>query len=778
LEIRNKKIYLNVSFILLCSMMIEITFAQYAVRFDDDNAYISYGEAVVLNVANITIEAWIKLTDYRTGVILAKPGAYYLRVNDDCLPDAGIYNETDEDWFTVTGTTELDFNEFYHVAFTHDGSYLRIYLNGALEASTPYSGNIEPLLTNGLYAGSHFFMDDYTDYTDPEEDLLIYDHENYSNNDPNTATQQIDLINNCYHFTGDNTTDNEDEAISIIRGFTGLDYIVQVDMSWEQLHGHGYITKRFENVEDKYEIEIDPNWPGITFNKVVDDDWYEIEAHMLDPGDQIETDEWYTVKSKITTLESTNNVKAWFNNNLYVDNNDPDLYFNKLGIITHDHDTGFTYNVNFDNWVVYIPFKGIIDEIRIFDTAIAQNTIIDWMCQLVTGSHPNWFDLQGYWRFDDHHDPTEDNSSNSNEGDIVNASFVSSKVPEGYACHSGSGNNDLIETVDVPVSIRWDSNLPGSGAIYNVMQINDYPNQTDGLYINYPSVYWEILIYNHDGSFNADVDFHYDNLGPISDESALSLFTRSSTGDSWTLVSNITINDEGINTDGIGYITANNLTSFSQFIISSNSEDNSLPVELTSFTARVEDNKVILNWRTESEIDNQGFEIERSIKVEQNSDHNWGMIGFVSGQGKYSSFTNYSFIDADLGNSGKYFYRLKQIDINGKYIYSSILEVNYLNPAEHLASDYYLGQNYPNPFNPITTIQYRLPVDSHLRLTVYDLLGREVAELYNGISELGDHSIKFNACDLENGIYYYRIQARSLDNKRNFTTTRKMILIK
>jgi hypothetical protein len=106
------------------------------------------------------------------------------------------------------------------------------------------------------------------------------------------------------------------------------------------------------------------------------------------------------------------------------------------------------------------------------------------------------------------------------------------------------------------------------------------------------------------------------------------------------------------------------------------------------------------------------------------------------------------------------------------------LEVNYLNPAEHLASDYYLGQNYPNPFNPITTIQYRLPVDSYLRLTVYDLLGREVAELYSGISELGDHSIKFNACDLENGIYYYRIQARSLDNKRNFTTTRKMTLLK
>ena len=773
MEIQSKmKVLILILLVIL--IMADISVAQYGILFDDDDANISFGDVSVFDVEHITTEAWIKLSDYRPGVIIAKPGAYYFRVNDDLILDAGIYNETDENWFTVTGITELDINEFYHVAFTHDGSYLRIYLNGALEASTPYSRNIEPLLTNGLYAGSHFFMDDYSDYTYAGEDTKIYLHENYGG-----AYQEIDLSNDYYRFSGTNTYPNgvADEAISTMKTLTTLDHIMSIDVLWEQQEGNAYITQRFADVTDKYEIAIDPEWDGIYFNKVVNNFWSNITWTDLD--ETVENDTWYNLKSQLITSGSTYYMRGWFDDVLYIDSYDSDLDDEYVGVITHDHDgEDFTYHVYYDNWQVDIPFKGIIDEIRIFDTAVPQNTIIAWMCQLLTGSHPNWSDLQGYWRFDDHHDPTEDNSSNSNEGDIVNASFVSSKVPEGYACHSGSGNNDLIETVDVPVSIRWDSNLPGSGAIYNVMQINDYPNQTDGLYINYPSVYWEILIYNHDGSFNADVDFHYDNLGPISDESALSLFTRSSTGDSWTLVSNITINDEGINTDGIGYITANNLTSFSQFIISSNSEDNSLPVELTSFTARVEDNKVILNWRTESEIDNRGFEIERSIKGEQNSDYNWGMIGFVSGQGNYSSFTNYSFIDADLENSGKYFYRLKQIDTNGRYIYSSKLEVNYINPAEHLASDYYLSQNYPNPFNPITTIQYRLPVDSHLRLIVYDLLGREVAELYNGISELGDHSIKFNACDLENGIYYYRIQARSLDNKHNFTTTRKMTLLK
>ena len=129
-------------------------------------------------------------------------------------------------------------------------------------------------------------------------------------------------------------------------------------------------------------------------------------------------------------------------------------------------------------------------------------------------------------------------------------------------------------------------------------------------------------------------------------------------------------------------------------------------------------------------------------------------------------------------NLGKYFYRLKQIDINGDYNYSIILQVNFENQSVYLASDYYLAQNYPNPFNPNTTIQYSLPEDSHLRLTVYDILGREIAELFNGISEMGNYSIEFNGTQLENGIYYYRIQARSLDNNRIYTTTKKMTLIK
>ena len=314
--------------------------------------------------------------------------------------------------------------------------------------------------------------------------------------------------------------------------------------------------------------------------------------------------------------------------------------------------------------------------------------------------------------------------------------------------------------------------MPGSNAIVNVLQINDYPNRIDGLQKNYPPVYWDIHNDNDNG-FIADVDFYYNNLALINDESALTLFTRNHTGDSWTLVPDITINNQGDDKDGIGYITANDLVSFGQFIISSNSADNSFPTELTIFTAKIEGDEIFLNWRTESELDNKKYEIERSLPAEQSVDFNWETIGFISGYSNHNSYIDYLFCDKDIRNSGKYFYRLKQIDINGSYSYSPSLKVNFVKPSR-----YHLAQNYPNPSNPYTSIQYSIPEDSYLKLTVYNILGQIVAELFNGISEMGNYSIKFNGSHLENGIYYYRIEARSLDNKKSFTSIKKMALIK
>ena len=124
-----------------------------------------------------------------------------------------------------------------------------------------------------------------------------------------------------------------------------------------------------------------------------------------------------------------------------------------------------------------------------------------------------------------------------------------------------------------------------------------------------------------------------------------------------------------------------------------------LPVELVSFTFRVKGtNEVQLNWRTQSEINNFGFEVERSTdnglhtanSPKMNS-KNWIKIGFVKGSGNSNSQKNYSFTDSETG-FGDIFYRLKQIDNDGKFKYSKVINVKLEYPSK-----FELSQNYPNP---------------------------------------------------------------------------------
>ncbi len=83
-----------------------------------------------------------------------------------------------------------------------------------------------------------------------------------------------------------------------------------------------------------------------------------------------------------------------------------------------------------------------------------------------------------------------------------------------------------------------------------------------------------------------------------------------------------------------------------------------------------------------------------------------------------------------------------------------------------------LGQNYPNPFNPSTMISYQIPAAGKVSLRVYDLLGREVAVLVDGIHSTGTHTVSFNGASLSSGVYMVRLTAGSM------TATRKMVLAK
>ncbi len=186
-----------------------------------------------------------------------------------------------------------------------------------------------------------------------------------------------------------------------------------------------------------------------------------------------------------------------------------------------------------------------------------------------------------------------------------------------------------------------------------------------------------------------------------------------------------------------------------------------LPVELTSFTAVSQDQQVTLNWRTATELNNSGFEIQRSI-----TNTEFVTIGFVKGVGTTTVHQDYSYYDKNLSN-GKYTYRLKQIDFNGQFEYSNTVEVEVLS-----IDDYSLIQNYPNPFNPSTKIGYILKDRTNVKVVVMNSLGEEVAVLVNEIQEQGIHELDFNAANLSSGIYFYSLQTQQ------YSETKKMLLMK
>jgi photosystem II stability/assembly factor-like uncharacterized protein len=90
----------------------------------------------------------------------------------------------------------------------------------------------------------------------------------------------------------------------------------------------------------------------------------------------------------------------------------------------------------------------------------------------------------------------------------------------------------------------------------------------------------------------------------------------------------------------------------------------------------------------------------------------------------------------------------------------------------NIVNDYKLYQNYPNPFNPTTKISYQVPTSGNVKVTVYDLLGNEVAELVNENKNIGNYEVEFKANNLSSGVYFYQITAG------NFIQSKKMILLR
>lgn len=191
--------------------------------------------------------------------------------------------------------------------------------------------------------------------------------------------------------------------------------------------------------------------------------------------------------------------------------------------------------------------------------------------------------------------------------------------------------------------------------------------------------------------------------------------------------------------------------------------NNPLPVELSYFTSVIKNNSVYLRWETVSETNNYGFDVERSINGME-----WEKLSFIPGNGNSNSPKSYSFTDNNLNFPGKYFYRLKQIDSDGRFEYSYVIEVDI-----EIVPGFELSQNYPNPFNPETKIKFVFMQNTKAELKLYDVAGGEMSLLFNGDTEAGRiYEITFNASGLSSGVYYYRLTGG------NKTDIKKMIILK
>jgi len=210
------------------------------------------------------------------------------------------------------------------------------------------------------------------------------------------------------------------------------------------------------------------------------------------------------------------------------------------------------------------------------------------------------------------------------------------------------------------------------------------------------------------------------------------------------------------------------VASFSEFIFGSN--DDPLPVELSSFTGRSTTNGVELNWQTQSETDNAGFILLRDGLELASYENTTALKGY----GTSSQKRSYAYTDADVSLESTYEYQLISVDYSGtRNTYPQTVDIKVIEAVTkaNLPEAYELYQNYPNPFNPSTTISFNMKQAGLASIKVFDLLGRAVFETQLQANK-GKNTLPFNGQDLTSGIYFYRLTTEG------FNKTLKMMLMK
>ncbi|MBN8586253.1 MAG: T9SS type A sorting domain-containing protein [Ignavibacteria bacterium] len=342
-----------------------------------------------------------------------------------------------------------------------------------------------------------------------------------------------------------------------------------------------------------------------------------------------------------------------------------------------------------------------------------------------------------------------------------------------YAFPMGSG------TKDRGISIAFSNNSITSGGKLTVSH-NDIPGSTsitpftDGtLTINKKSnMYWSVTQSNNWnlGSRTVSMKIEADGLEGVIDLSGLTIVKNNAKAGGTFISATGSTDKPEVNRTGLSITDLGGTGGTGNTFSIGASNGNPLPVTMESFTASAFKRDAVLSWVTSIEINNKGFEVERSKKEESTGSYSqWEKIGFVNGSGNTNTQTSYTFTDRKLID-GVYKYRIKQIDLNGNYEY--FMPQNSAELVIGKPVNFEISQNYPNPSNPVSKIDFQVPYDTRVSLKVYDLTGKEVSVLADGNLTAGYHTVEFNGSNLASGIYIYKLTAD------NFTAVKKLVLVK
>ncbi len=184
----------------------------------------------------------------------------------------------------------------------------------------------------------------------------------------------------------------------------------------------------------------------------------------------------------------------------------------------------------------------------------------------------------------------------------------------------------------------------------------------------------------------------------------------------------------------------------SNFFVDDVSLDDGLPVELTSITVSIEQDEALLSWTTATEENNAGFEVEHGY-----SGSPFQKIGYVEGQGTTTDAHAYSYRVNDL-NPGLHSFRLKQVDFDGTFEYSPVIEA-----VVSIPDELWLDQIYPNPFNPSATVRFAVPTEQHVHVELYNMLGQPVQTLFSSVAGANKPiMVRINGSEFPSGQYIVR----------------------